>query len=341
MFMIELRTRPLRATHADAAYLVQRESDMATLISALSYGFNVMIVGERGSGKTTLVNLLAARLEEQGRHIVQLAGGRFDNAADALAGTARHMMADPSIRSETADLMQGERGDPLQVGDKLDVADQLQVAYRALTWVAGVLPDQSVVIVDGLAPKLVHEIFGRLRDEMWALSLQWVVTGNLEDKAILLAPPAEAFFEQVVTLAPFTEAETETLLAQRDPDGELDPHVRTIICERSAGNPSRALVLARQALVSSDPVAELGRGSVIEQIEGELGEPAARLADDLARNGPSGPSDPQLLRRIGWSRPRAYQVFQALQRAGYAEVSSERSGRAGRPIHTYRLKGLA
>ena len=29
--MIELRTRPLRATHADAAYLVQRESDTATL----------------------------------------------------------------------------------------------------------------------------------------------------------------------------------------------------------------------------------------------------------------------------------------------------------------------
>lgn len=74
---------------------------------------------------------------------------------------------------------------------------------------------------------------------------------------------------------------------------------------------------------------------------GSTREPAARLADDLARNGPSGPSDPELLRRIGWSRPRAYQVFQALQRAGFVEVSSERSGRAGRPVHTSRLKGLA
>jgi hypothetical protein len=327
--VIELRTRPLRATHADAAFFVQRESDTASLLGALSYGFNAMVVGERGSGKTTLVNLLGARLEEQGWYVAQVAGGRFDSAAEALLGIARSAAADPSSSAETVDLV------------LRDGADQLETAYRALADVAGALPDRSVVNLDGLAPTLVHEIFGRLRDEIWALQLQWVVTGNLEDKAIMLAPPADAFFEQVLTLAPLTEAEIEQLLAQRDPDDELDGNVRTLISERSAGNPGKALVLARQALVSADPVSEINRGSVVEQIERELGEPAARLADDLARNGPSGPSDSQLLRRIGWSRPRAYQVFQALQQGGFAEVSAERSGRAGRPIHTYTLKGLA
>jgi energy-coupling factor transporter ATP-binding protein EcfA2 len=327
--VIELRTRPLRATHADAGYLVQRESDMATLASALSYGFNVMIVGERGSGKSTLVNLLAARLEEESSQVAQVSGGRFDTAAGALWGIARKLAADQSNAAESADLV------------PRDGADELEGAYRALADAAGALPDRVVIIVDGLAPALVHEIFGRLRDEIWALQLQWVLTGNIEDKAILLAPPADAFFEQVLTLAPLSGPEVGQLLALRDPDGELDTDVRTLISERSAGNPGRALVLARQALVSADPVSEINRGSVIDQIEQELGEPAARLADDLARNGPSGPSDAQLLRRIGWSRPRAYQVFQALQQAGFAEVSSERSGRAGRPVHTYRLKGLA
>jgi len=302
---------------------------MATLASALSYGFNVMIVGERGSGKSTLVNLLAARLEEESSRVVQVPGGRFDSAAGALWGIARRLAADQSSGAESVDLMPREG------------SDQLEGAYQALADAAGALPDRVVIIVDGLAPALVHEIFGRLRDEIWALQLQWVLTGNIEDKAILLAPPADAFFEQVLTLAPLSGPEVGQLLALRDPDGELDTDVRTLISERSAGNPGRALVLARQALVSADPVSEINRGSVIDQIEQELGEPAARLADDLARNGPSGPSDAQLLRRIGWSRPRAYQVFQALQQAGFAEVSSERSGRAGRPVHTYRLKGLA
>ena len=327
--MIELRTRPLRATHADAAYLVQRASDMATLVSALSYGFNVMVVGERGSGKSTLVNMLAARLEEESTRVVQVSGGRFDSAADALRDIARRLATDESDGPEGADLV--PRGG----------SDQLEGAYRTLADAAGALPDRVVIIVDGLASTLVHEIFGRLRDEIWALQLQWVLTGNVEEKAILLAPPADAFFEQVITLAPLTGQEVEELLALRDPDGELGSAVRVLIAERSGGNPGRALVLARQALVSPDPVSEINRGSVIEQVEQELGEPAARLADDLARNGPSGPSDPELLRRIGWSRPRAYQVFQALQQAGFAEVSSVRSGRAGRPVHTYRLKGLA
>jgi energy-coupling factor transporter ATP-binding protein EcfA2 len=327
--VIELRTRPLRATHADAAYLVQRASDMATLASALSYGFNVMIVGERGSGKSTLVNMLAARLEEQDSLVVQVPGGRFDSAAGALLGITRQLVAGTSGGPENADPVP-------RVG-----ADELEAAYRGLADASGALPGPVVITVDGLAPTLVHEIFGRLRDEIWALQLQWVLTGNIEEKAILLAPPADAFFEQIITLAPLTGPEVDGMLALRDPDGDLDPAVRTLIAERSAGNPGRALVLARQALISPDPVSEINRGSVIDQVEQDLGEPAARLADDLARNGPSGPSDPQLLRRIGWSRPRAYQVFQALQQAGFVEVSSERSGRAGRPVHTYRLKGLA
>jgi energy-coupling factor transporter ATP-binding protein EcfA2 len=302
---------------------------MATVVSALSYGFNVMVVGERGSGKSSLVNLLAARLEEEKGRVVQVSGGRFDSAADALRDIAHRLATEDSDGPEGVDLL--PRGD----------SDQLEGAYRTLADAAGALPDGVVIILDGLASTLVHEVFGRLRDEMWALQLQWVVTGNIEEKAILLAPPADAFFEQILTLAPLTRPEVQELLALRDPEGDLGPEVRALIAERSAGNVGRALVLARQALVSLDPVSELNRGSVIEQIEQELGEPAARLADDLARNGPSGPSDPDLLRRIGWSRPRAYQVFQALQQAGFAEVSSERSGRAGRPVHTYRLNGLA
>ena len=333
--MIELRTRPLRATDADAAYLVQRPSEMAALIGALEHGFSVMLLGERGSGKTTQLNLLARRLEEEAWQVTQISAGRFDSASDALWAIARAAKGEPTatisdpLGASVAERLNGARG------------DRLEAAYRALSDVAGGLGERSVILVDGLAPALVHEIFGRLRDEMWALGVQWVVTGDIEAKAVLLAPPADAFFEQTVTLAPFTHREIVDLLTLRDPDGELDARLWAPIAQRCQGNPAKALVLARQAMFSEDPHAAIERGSVVEQIERELGEPAARLADDLARHGPSGPSDPELLRRLGWSRPRAYQVFQALHDAGFTEVTAERTGRAGRPTNTYRLKGLA
>ncbi|HEV3323384.1 MAG TPA: ATP-binding protein [Solirubrobacteraceae bacterium] len=329
--MIDLRARPLRATHADASFYVQREKDMAMLAAALSHGFNVMILGERGAGKTTLINLLAARLEEQGQPAVQLGGSRFNTAAEALWGIARVALTEPPPSSPVPPLAAAE-------AMRQSISDPLEGAYRALADAAGALPENTAILVDGLIPALVHEIFGRLRDEMWTLRLQWVITGDLENKPVLLAPPADAFFDQIVTLAPFGESEIEQLLGLRDPDSELGVSVQRLIAARCEGNPARALLLARHALVAADPIAEIERGSVVERIEDELGEPAARLADDLARNGPSGPSDPQLLRRLGWSRPRAYQVFQALQHAGWTEVTAEHTGRAGRPANTFRLK---
>src|ERR1039458_3754905 len=96
---------------------------MATLISAQSYRFNAMIVGERGSGKTTLVNLLAARLEEEGWHVAQFAGGRFDNAADALLNIARRRRDCPSgsVRSHRRWPGTGARARDLRASARRDV----------------------------------------------------------------------------------------------------------------------------------------------------------------------------------------------------------------------------
>jgi energy-coupling factor transporter ATP-binding protein EcfA2 len=306
---------------------------MAAFVGALAHGFNVMALGERGAGKSTLLNLLAGRLEEQGQPAVQIAAGRFHAASEVLWGIARAALTEPPPGAHIPESTAIEAA-------RQDTPDPLEGAYNSLAGAASVLPEDTVILIDGLAPGLVHEIFGRLRDEMWMLRLQWVLTGDLSEKPILLTPPADAFFDQIVTLAPFSEPEVERLLDLRDHDRKLSVSIRQLIATRCDGNPAKALLLARHALVAANPLVSLQRGSVIERIEEELGEPAARLADDLARNGPSGPSDSQLLRRLGWSRPRAYQVFQALQQAGWTEVAAEHTGRAGRPANMYRLKDL-
>jgi energy-coupling factor transporter ATP-binding protein EcfA2 len=318
-----LRTRPLRTTIVDDELYVDRSTDLTTLKSAIHYGFNVLLVGPRGSGKSTLLNYLARELEQEGRHGELVSAGRFASAAEALNGIAAALAEpDPDNRVE---------GRPVE---------ELERAYQRLAQAAAAVTDRPLLLIDGLAPSIAQQLFGRLRDELWSLELQWLVTTDSDTRAVVLTPPADAFFETVVELTPLDPGEIELLLARRDPDQELAPAVRAAIARRGDGNPARALALARQALMARDPLEELQRGSIVERIEAQLGEPPARLADDLARNGSGGPSDPDLLRRLGWSRARAYQVFQALEGAGYLESAPERNGSAGRPRVTYRLKDL-
>jgi hypothetical protein len=323
--------RPLRMTPADEDLYVQRSHDLAQIEAGLSYGFNVIVLGERGGGKTTLLNVFERRVMEEelaSFGIVLVSGGAMSSATETLDGIARAL--DPSgtrVARAQAQVLSSPASDPLIA------------AYERLAYVvSGLRESKPIMLLDHLSAPLCWELFGRLRDEMWTLDLRWVLAGDLDDQAHLLAPPADAFFEHTIYLTPFDRQEIVELLTRRDHDGQIDDDVRRLIAERCEGNPSRALALARRAVLAEDSLAAVLRGTVVEQIERELGRPAARLADDLARNGPAGPSDPDLLRRLGWSRPRAYQVFEQLERAGHVEISAERTGQPGRPRNTYRLR---
>jgi energy-coupling factor transporter ATP-binding protein EcfA2 len=315
-------------TPADAGLYVQRSHDLAQIETGLSYGFNVIVLGERGAGKTTLLNVLEPRAQEVGHRITLVTGGAVASVVEALDAVARAL---DRTGIDVADAK--NRTLPLPS------SDPLIAAYDRLAFVVARGDEQRpVVLLDHLPANLCWELFGRLRDELWTLELQWVVTGNLDDQARLLAPPADAFFEHTVYLTPFNEREIVELIDHRDPEGQIADDVRRLIAERCEGNPSRALALARRAVLVEDQLAAVLSGTIVERIDNELGRPAARLADELTRNGPAGPSDPDLLRRLGWSRPRAYQVFELLEREGYVEMSPERTGQPGRPRNTYRLR---
>jgi hypothetical protein len=83
--------------------------------------------------------------------------------------------------------------------------------------------------------------------------------------------------------------------------------------------------------------AENGEPTLVERVRAELGEPAARLARELANHGPVGPSDEALRRRMGWSQPRLYEVFRQLEQGGFIARGAERNGRVGRPRSVYAL----
>jgi hypothetical protein len=261
-----------------------------------------------------LINMIVAELEDDaGREVVRVSARRASAAHELLDLVADALGGEGAAASD----------------------DRLQAAYLRLSAAALSRPD-ALVVVDDVAGAFGHQVFGRMRDELWELGLHWLVSGRADDEAVLLAPPADAFFETVHRVQPLSAAHIETLLDRRDADAQLSGELRHRIAERAAGNPARALELARRSIVSDDHSALQDVG-VLDRAAEELGRPAARLVDELLRSGPASPSDPALLERLGWSSSRAYQVFAQLERAGYVTAAAEHSGRPGRPRKLFRV----
>jgi hypothetical protein len=197
---------------------------------------------------------------------------------------------------------------------------------------------RPVIIVDDLRPYVAHDLFGRARDEVWQLPLLWLASGDKARQAEYLKPPADSFFGKVVDLGPLTPGFANALLQSRA-EGRLPEDVATRIIEQAKGNPRRVITLAAEALVDGGEKAEavLERDSTVTRTLRELGPAAERLWNELVPMEQATAGDPQLLDRLGWSRVRASQVLNQLEKAGLVESSTDKT-QPGRPRKVYRIR---
>jgi len=314
--LLDLRNRPLLDTSLGRKRFVGREDVLERIIRAQELNFNTLLLGPRGAGATSLLHRVTARLrvEDNAREVV------FVQASGVGSPSAFFIMVSRALQAEDLE----STGDPLE-------------AFLTTLGQVG----QTALIVDGLAPPVSHEVFGRRRDELWEFpDVTWIVSAHDEDEAIVLLPPADAFFEAVIRLPPMADDDIRQMLRDRGAFEALGDTVDAVVTQ-SDGNPSVALRLAREALEHDRPHGDMRTEEVpdiVSRIERELGRPASRLAEELSRLGSSGPSDARLLENLGWSRPRAYQVFSDLERDGWVTASAERTGKPGRPKQIYRLR---
>lgn len=181
-----------------------------------------------------------------------------------------------------------------------------------------------------------HTLFGRLRDELWQQGHQWVVAANDVLRDELTRPPASAFFDVHLDLAPLSTPEQTEFLTRRlagEPGIEIDAMVG-----QTDGLPRSLLALARAAVLSPQPVDELlaERGRQRARLEG-LSRLATTIADYLADHGPTSGSDPQLLATLGVSGQSARKALRELETSGFVRSFPEQQERQGRPRKLYEL----
>src|SRR5712691_6993109 len=127
--MLQLSQRPLMATDADAGLFIDRVSALSKLERALRLQLNALLLGERGSGRTSLLHQLERRLRSDGRDVRFLeasSAGTVEDLVDLLFMAVRRRSRDPMekaaaslvrdggvLAADLRRLAEGSDGEPL------------------------------------------------------------------------------------------------------------------------------------------------------------------------------------------------------------------------------------
>jgi energy-coupling factor transporter ATP-binding protein EcfA2 len=339
--MAHMVVQPLAPARADQRRFVDRTREAEAIIRAVASSQPVLLLGNRGSGRTSLLNHVAWLLarEEQPRDTVLVTGEVANDPAQLLGVLIARVqrLAEPG-RSRAAwiddlralSMPDGPFGEVARPAILMELIDLLGERLAEL--------ERPVcLMVDGIAPAVAHGVFGGLRNELWTLpDAGWVVAGDIAAEPLYLEPPADAFFARTVRLGPLSDSDAAKLL--RAHGLELTDRQLELATAAGEGNPRRLLRAAAdiKAGVSPAPATAKGLAQRATAVGGPL---AGALAEYIAEHGPAAASDERMLREIGASRQRASQLMHKLESAGLLEtIAQHEPGRRGRPARRFALR---
>lgn len=325
---MNLSGRPLLDNPADQALFVGRDAELRRIERSLRSGLNCLIVGDPGSGKTSLMRALMYRVHEHADDL------RFVYVRALAARTASQLLAAvlAAVSRDAVQTFGGTRAD----------AAPTDLVNRLITAVGDGADRPRVIVIDDVTAEAGLDLFGALRDELWQVDARWLVTVSTVQAAALLRPPADVFFETRVQLEPLTVPEIDEMLHRRidGSGGAADDPVLAAAADAGPLTPRRLLEVARE--LAADPTVG---GAGLTTVRGlrertaaleAMSRPARMLAQELESLGWASASDERLLDRMGWTRPRVVQVIGELERRGLIQVREENTGR-GRPRKLFRL----
>ena len=327
---MDLSGRPLLDNKVDQALFADRDDEVERLLENTRAGLNVLVLGEVGAGKTSLLRTL---VYETRRRFPDLPApafveGRLVSDVKSFLDLVRLRLGlTPTVMEPAAweRALRSMSGRPV-------LTDTLELPRLISSLQEAAEEGRRLVVVDELPSSSVgRTLFGRLRDEVWQLPLTWVVSAAEDESGTYLSPPADAFFDTILRLGPLSkDAQREILKARA---GQKGARVAKDIDE---GNARRLLSIARELLQGSASKPDVLRAASERDARvAKLGRSASMLMAELESLGAASASDEALLNRLGWTRSRAVQVLRELETAKLV-TSSLVKGESGRPRKVYR-----
>jgi len=289
--------RPLTASKRDQELFVE-PPDLPLIRQAVQLGVNVFLSGPAGAGKTTLMR----RLDFERDDTVHVSAEWFESTSELICGIAEALGGEPP-----RDRLQGTERDILEIAEALEVRPTE-------------LGPVNVVLVDGVDDAQLKTVFGRYRDALWELPLTWVVSS----RGAAPEPPADAFFDRVVELTPWSIEQVGSLVQKRAADlasKQLDQLLEIL----GPTSPRQAIMALQAFQLSTDPDELIEVIDLERHLVSQLPDRLRDLYEALTHFGPTHASDEQLLEELGVSRSRVTHGLKELEELRL--VQPERSGR--------------
>lgn len=318
-----LSQRPLTASDVDASLAIDRSGLIEQVTGALRRGRNTLVLGESGSGRTSLLQMCAAKLRAFGYQVAIVDAEPWETCRElvkaiesALGQDRREQSFTYTVgpyRSTFHSAQPVEHTVPRQLNET-DLQTLGALAKRGKHW---------VVILDNLFGEFGHDLFGRFRDVVWPMAITWVAAVDSNDGAVL-RPPADVFWEKQVSLGPLAESDVRKIIARRvdvadqdDPDVPvLVANVERITSQLVAPTP-RDVIAAMAATVDGEGEGIVaGDATRMGLAHAAGGRRAAMALYELEALGrPAHAGDHELVRAFGLSRARISQLLNALESA--------------------------
>lgn len=325
-----LKARPLYDNLADSRLFVTPPS-WDPIMRAVERRLNVLVEGPRGSGKTTLMRQIQLVMRDQDEAVAFVDATAVDDVVELAARIRNAIGGEPSPLQGGAELAIGAF---TRVEEPIAGASrQLAILLRAI----GSQPPTTILLDASGSAEALYGFFGRMRDELWQQEHRWMVAIDEKDRSTVMRPPADAFFDLVVRLEPWSTNDLADLLTRRS---EGDPVAGELIRNAAVGakgNPRGAIRAFSHGIVNEeDPSVMLSERAQLLDRASAIGRAPAMLMAELLDRDQASPSDEDLQSTLGVGRARLTQMFHQLEAEELVTSEAARPTGPGRPRTVYR-----
>lgn len=336
---------PLGTDRSLSDLFVDREVELKNAVAAVQLGKNLLIAGERGIGKTTLINAARRTISRKEKDVLIIDVPLLDLATSATSDPT------PLLRALTLELQKHVSGDrPLTL-------QRLREHNEFVRAISDTLVPDLLLVIESFVKQLQKNhkrivlVFDNVdktsldltmlsgaRDVLWKMNAVYVFSANMKQHDRLVDSAMEPFFQRII-LRRFNQAETRELLNRRlapmsdkDLRDIIDADLVANIQRLSGGNPRLALLMCEEGFKRAssrraDRVTALDISSYLnDRLESEL----YRELVNILSTRPERLSVKEIHELLGKkdvvvSRSRVSQLLAELTRRGL--VYMEKSGR--------------